>query len=223
MSETRETYQYNQEYPYLKEMQRLSLRPAYDAWITYRAFNEIYIPLGLKLDQTLLDVGTCTGNLGHSLNRGGIRTIGTDINLAALKMGQEIFNARQPQNLSTQATSNALPFIDKSFDAVVSQDLFEHLPNMLMAEATLNEMDRVNKGTRMVQKITVLEDKEWIDADESHRLKLPAAEWEDWFAYQGWMTLAPTTKSFPFWSRKKIGIGQMHGYFLLEKFDSSAK
>ena len=121
-------------------------------------------------------------------------------------------------SFSALATAEMLPFANGRFDAVVSQDLFEHLESENSADEAFDEMVRVCKGHKMLHKITVIEDKEWIDADESHRIKWYASQWRNWFEERGWHVSAQTTKKFPIWNRRKIGLMKMHGYFLLERF-----
>lgn len=204
---------FDSNYPYLRRMKELSLKPSFGLWIALRAFSEIYFPLGLKPCQTILDVGCCTGNLGEALKLGGVHTVGIDINMAALTAGQSLFGP----NSQTQAEACMLPFADGAFSSVVSSDLLEHLPSPAYAEKALWEMARVNGGRFMLHKITVLEDREWINDDDSHRIKWKAQAWKSWFAKRGWQTIAPTTRHFPVWNRKKIGFGVMHGYFLLSR------
>lgn len=210
------SYQYDDNYPYLKTMVSRSGTIPYKLGIGIRAFSEVYFPLRLRPGQSLLDIGCGTGNLGNTLRFGGVHTDGIDINFSALKAGRDIWGINT-QHRVAQANAVVLPFVDNSFDSVVSQDLLEHLPSIDDADRAFREMERVCKGDRMLHKVTVLEDKSWIHADKSHKLKWYANEWTEFFKQRGWRVVAPTTRRVPLWNGKRISIGQMHGYFLLER------
>lgn len=217
MSEKLQGYFYSENYPYLQEVKRNSGKFTYRAWTAARAFNEVYFPLDLKPGQKILDVGAGMGNLGNALKIGGIETIGIDINLAALKAGREVFSLNNQIN----SAADKLPIKDSIFDAVVSQDLFEHLPDTTEAERVFTEMERVCKGNKMLHKITVLEDVDWIDCDDSHMIKWHSSQWKEWFQGKNWEVVASTVKRFPVWSRHKVGLGKMYGYFLLQRSEYS--
>lgn len=80
--------------------------------------------------------GTCYG-MGKMLT--GLKSIvGIDISLDALRYGQLAY----PENRlkAVQADCEALPFPDKSFDAVISFEVMEHLPD---SKKYLSEISRV--------------------------------------------------------------------------------
>ncbi len=211
----KEGYNYDQNYPFLKEALTTAGAFKYSMWVLWRAFSEIYIPLNLRPGQSLLDVGSCIGNVGNALKFGGIRTVGVDVNLSALQAGRK-FSKYNSRSSCILAQAEYLPFEDNTFDAVFSQDFMEHLPSKKALSLAFAGMERVCKGGKMVQKITVLEDTNWIDADESHFIKWSAREWKEWFLSRGWETIAPTTRSYPIRRGLKFGQETMHGYFLLE-------
>lgn len=209
-------YIYDKNYPFLQEALTTAGSFKYSIWVMGRALSEIYFPLRLRPGQSLLDVGSCIGNVGNALKFGGISTVGVDVNLAALQAGRK----RSKYNLGSScilAQAENLPFGDNTFDVVFSQDMMEHLPDETALGLAFTQMERVCKGDKMVQKITVLEDKNWIHADESHFIKWSAEEWKEWFLFKGWKTVAPTTRSYLVRRGLMLGWETMHGYFLLEK------
>lgn len=215
MKELESRYAYDGNYPYLKDKIENANSLNYKLWIAGRTFSEIYLPLRLRPGQLVLDVGSCIGDTGYALRWGGITTVGVDINKDALITEKEIFSRTQTQ--SVQGDASMLPFIDNSFDAVISQDLLEHLPNEQAAEQAFSEMVRVCKGNKMLHKITVLEDTDWIHADESHRIKWAADQWRSWFEERGWSAIKPTTRKFLIIKNHLPSLEKMHGYFLLER------
>lgn len=161
--------------------------------------------------------GSGIGDVTNTLKIGGIRTVGVDINPMALQAGRELFKYSGGSSC-VLSQAEVLPFGDNTFDAVFSKDLLEHLPDEEALGLAFSEMERVCKGNRMVHKITVLEDKDWIDADKSHRIKWSVEQWKEWFLFKGWKTIAPTTRNI--WVRRGLSVkkeGAMRGYFLLEK------
>lgn len=209
-------YVYDENHPFLKESLVNAGRFRHSAWVLWRAFSEIYFPIKLRPRQNLLDVGSCIGNVGNALRFGGIRTVGVDINLAALQAGKSLSKYDLGSDCIL-AQAEDLPFGNNTFDAVFSQDLMEHLPDEKALGLAFAEMERVCRGNSMVHKITVLEDADWIDADESHFIKWSAAEWKEWFLSRGWSTVAPTTRSYPIRRGFRISQERINGYFLLEK------
>ncbi len=191
-------------------------RPLHRAWRAFRHFSEFYLPLGLRPGDRILDVGSCIGTMGNNLKYGGVTTVGIDINQAALEVGRTIFGQSR-KNVGIRTDSDCLPFLDKSFKTVVSEDLFEHLSGMEFANRTFQEMVRVCAGDKMVHKITVLEDRDWIDDDPTHTLKLSAKDWQEWFEMNGWKVISDTTRKFPVRRGLFIGSGEMHGYYLVER------
>lgn len=85
---------------------------------------------------TLLEIGCLTGYGMNILEDNGFEAYGIDI----FKKGLE---ARVNDNI-VKASVESLPFADKSFDAVISLDVLEHIHRSGVKEA-LKEMDRVGK------------------------------------------------------------------------------
>jgi len=209
-------YRYDEDYPFLQESLRRAGSPVHEIYYATRAYSEVFLPLKLRPRQKLLDVGCCLGRLGSSFRLGGVTAVGIDLNRAALIQGLKIYGSKK--NSFIEANAIALPFKKGAFDGVTSQDLLEHAPNEQLALRIFSEMERVLKGRRMVHKITVTEDVEWIDADPSHTLKWPADKWNKWFQQNGWKVVAPTDRKLPpVPTRRGIVQNTMHGYFLIEK------
>jgi len=209
---------YDGDYPPLVQALSQIRRPEHNFHTAFWAFTEVLIPLGLKKGDQVLDVGCGTGQLGHWLRYAGIQTAGLDINPAAIKGGRARFGPEK-QNLMLVADAQAgFPFSDKTFEAVVSSDIFEHFQDEERALRALGEMARVLKdGGRMLHKITVIEDGKDMDNDATHRIKWPVSLWENWFKENGWRTAAPTTRNRWYFCRRILGHRPIHGYFLLEK------
>ena len=204
-------YSYDQSYQFLKNSVAKSRRPSVKLRNAYRTFRDIYLALKMRPGNSVLDVGCNIGTEGHYLQLARIRAFGADVNFAALKVGTEIYGVEK-RNWRVQASAAGLPFANASIDYVISQDIFEHFEGEAEATAVFQEMVRICKGNRMVHKITVLEDKEWIEADPSHRIKEPACWWANFFRSHGWRLTRST-------EQKRILTGRTlrHGYFLIEK------
>lgn len=156
-----------------------------------RAYAFVYPHLGLRPGQRVLDIGAGLGAIGHYLQLGGIISVSLDLSHAAIKKGLEIFGS-EAQNHRLISNAASLPFSDGAFNAVVSHDVLEHLPNQEIALEVLEEMGRVCRSGQMLHKITTLDNQQSIHADESHFLKLTIHQWEDWFHSQGWGVQHPT-------------------------------
>lgn len=209
---------YDEGYPYLKTVVEQAEEFPLSPWRAVRAYIDFFLPLKLRPGQTILDIGSCIGTLGHHFRFAGIRTVGIDLNAAAIRTGREIYG-QERNNQALQANAIAIPSSPRIFDAVISIDVWEHLPNEWSAREALSEATRVLKGRRMLHKITVLEDGACMHADPTHKIKWPARQWRQWFESQGWRVIAPTTKRFlaPSLTEKTIRVDAMYGYFLLER------
>lgn len=209
-------YTYNVDYPHLQESIRRFNKLPYVVHKAIRALMEVYFPLRLTPGANVLDVGCEMGQLGHLLKLGGVKMTGIDINIDALREGRRLFGVEK-NNFTLQAQASCLPFEDNAFDAVMSEDLLEHLEGENAARASFKEMERVCGGPRMLHKVTVLEDHDWIDADPSHRIKWTATEWTEWFRDLGWKVTLPTDRTYPAVNKKGVHFYNMHGYFLIER------
>lgn len=196
-------YKYGADYPYLVGTLENSKKPKHQLRVAVRDYFRVFFPLGLKPGDTILDVGSCIGTMGHFFKYAGITTYGVDLNPAAVVAGRELYgNERHNQGLVGDAL--ALPLGAGRFDAVVSQDILEHIVNPVQA---LREMERVLKPGRglMFHKITVKEDKAHIDDDDSHVTKWSTEEWVSFFESCGWNAIQNPTRKFPIASNISYG------------------
>lgn len=138
--------------------QGMSLRTEYDAWRQrlydaapehedasspwYRLVRE---HLGGVSDLRVLEVACGRGGFVRELARAGARVTGCDFSAAALHAATtKVFssNGRPPLATLVQGDAQRLPFADASFDAVVSCETIEHLPQVL---AAVREMHRATR------------------------------------------------------------------------------
>lgn len=197
---------YDKTYPYLEQSLKICRDSNRFLRLALRDYLRVLLPLGLRPGKRLLDVGSNIGTLGHLFKYSGVKTVGVDLNIDAIRAGRELYG-KEHRNFSLHADARALPFREDSFDAVVSQDMFEHLPNTDTATLVFREMYRVLKpgNSRMYHKITVLEDSRNIDNDRSHLIKWPTEQWSDFFRSKGWNILGNPTRRFPVMSNTSYG------------------
>jgi cyclopropane fatty-acyl-phospholipid synthase-like methyltransferase len=197
---------YDGTYPYFKDSLANTENFRHEVRTAVRDYLRVWLPLRLVPGTKLLDVGSNIGGLGHFLKFSGVHTTGVDLNLDAIRAGRNIYGSERT-NRSFIADGKYLPFKSNSFDAIVSQDMLEHVPNQEDLTQIFTEMDRVLKPNRdkMFHKITVLEDEENIHADESHSIKWTTQEWYTFFTSRGWKVLGNPTKHFPIMSSISYG------------------
>jgi ubiquinone/menaquinone biosynthesis C-methylase UbiE len=122
------------------------------SWVTTEESNEIPPLLDLRLDSSVLEIGCGSGGYAlHVAEKVGCRIEGLDINAAGVRNANQLAAA---SGLASRAhfeecdVSRNLPFDDKIFDAVFSNDVLCHLPGRAKV---LGEMFRVLKpGGRML-------------------------------------------------------------------------
>jgi len=122
------------------------------SWVTTEESNEIPQLLELKLDSFVLEIGCGSGGYAlHLAEKVGCRVVGLDINAAGIRNANQLAVAR---GLASRAhfeecdVSKNLPFDDKTFDAVFSNDVLCHVPGRL---EVMGEIFRVLKpGGRML-------------------------------------------------------------------------
>jgi SAM-dependent methyltransferase len=90
----------------------------------------------LRADAEILEIGSGTGGLLNRLRARGCRIQGIDVNARLIEEGRAWFGELPVQHVS----GTALPFADRSFDIVMSFDVFEHIPD---SDAHLREVRRV--------------------------------------------------------------------------------
>jgi len=102
---------------------------------------------GVKL--RVLDVGCGTGyTTSGILNREDVcEVVGLDINAVQLKRAVKNLVSERGRISISRGDADNLPFIDRSFDAVVSVGAVEYSPD---PERALKELDRVSKSNRTV-------------------------------------------------------------------------
>lgn len=211
-------HEYGQHYPYLLKCQENWKKFPYRAWCGMRAYLEVARPLRLPKGTKLLSVGAGMGQIERFLvSPFGLEVTMVDFNLPSLEVARGLFGSK-----INMATANALelPFQNRAFDAVISYDFMEHLPDETAASKAFSEMERVMKRDGpMFHKITVLGE-EGMEQDPTHHLKMSASVWQKWFQGEGWATFKPLRHSIPIWSRRKIGLYSVHGAFYLRKAQS---
>jgi SAM-dependent methyltransferase len=122
------------------------------SWVTTEESNEIPQLLDLKPDSSVLEIGCGSGGYAlHLAEKVGCRLVGLDINEAGIRNANQLAVAG---DLASQAqfqqcdVSKKLPFDDRTFDAVFSNDVLCHVPGRL---EVLGEIFRVLKaGGRML-------------------------------------------------------------------------
>ena len=110
------------------------------ARIQYMRHLFAYIAAAERLppDATVLEIGTGEGYGGNLLRTKGLHLIGTDLSMQALRHAREVY-ARIP---FCAADGMALPFPAAMFDAIVSFQVVEHVPQV---SRYLREAGRVLK------------------------------------------------------------------------------
>jgi len=201
------TQEYGRNYPFLINSVSNSRKIRQQARLAILTYNRIAIPLKLKPGSRVLDIGCCLGTTGHYLKYVGVKTIGIDINFEAIEQGRSIWG-KEKCNQTFVAEGGRLPFPDRSFATVISQDVLEHISNETALERVFSEITRVLDGNKMFHKITTLDDKRNIHADDTHHIKWTESRWQRWFIGKGWQVINSPTKHFP-------GRNISYGNFLL--------
>jgi SAM-dependent methyltransferase len=94
----------------------------------------------------VLEIGSGTGTLLSRLRTQGFDAQGVELNATLIEEGRKWHGDLPVQ----QITGTALPFADRTFDIVMSFDVFEHIPD---SDAHLREVRRVLRpcGTYLIQ------------------------------------------------------------------------
>jgi SAM-dependent methyltransferase len=122
------------------------------SWVTTEESHQIPQLLELTADSSVLEIGCGSGRYALQVaETTGCKVIGLDLNAEGIRNANTLAEQR---NLSTQVrfqqcdVSQPLPFADKTFDAIFSNDVFCHIPGR---PALLRELWRVMKpGSRIL-------------------------------------------------------------------------
>lgn len=102
------------------------------SWVTTEESNEIPQLLELRRNSSVLELGCGSGRYAlHLAEKVGCRLIGLDINAAGVRNASQLALAKGLASLvqfEQCDVSKNLPFTDKTFDAVFSNDVLCHLP-----------------------------------------------------------------------------------------------
>jgi ubiquinone/menaquinone biosynthesis C-methylase UbiE len=110
----------------------------YELWspITRQAIGALLDAANIRQGSRVLDVGTGAGDAaGYAVERGAEAT-GVDVAAAMV----EIAARRNPQATFIQAAATELPFADGSFDAVVGNNVIQHIGEPEMAARELGRV-----------------------------------------------------------------------------------
>ena len=111
-----------------------------ESWLQF--VEEIKIELGLLDDQKLLEVGCGSGAFLFPFFNSGIIVHGIDnsgslVNLCSRIMKGGVFK---------ETEANTLPFNENTFDAVVSNSVFQYFPSLDYSEDVIREISRILKN-----------------------------------------------------------------------------
>jgi arsenite methyltransferase len=144
--------------------------------------RQVLAALDLAADKRVLDIGSGPGLLAHDMAkavgpRG--RVYGIDLSQAMVAMASRRC-AGQPWVEFQTADASELPFPDDSFDAAVSTQVYEYVPNI---PAALKELHRVlRKGGR-----AVILDTDYgslvIHTENAPRMARVLAAWDEHFTH----------------------------------------
>lgn len=105
-----------------------------------KKFNYILDKLNIHdIEGTCLDIGCSNGIVTYSISPMFKQIVGVDIDLTAIQMAVE---AHDKKTSYANADAMALPFGEKSFDAIICSQTYEHVPS---SERLFKEIDRIIK------------------------------------------------------------------------------
>jgi len=110
-----------------------------DAMRPAQVYPEYLRSLGVEPGRRLLDVSCGTGHLLRSASERGLRALGVDLSLQAVRVAR----ATSPESPTLVADGEALPLASASFDYVTCIGSLEHFPD---AARGLTELARVTRA-----------------------------------------------------------------------------
>jgi ubiquinone/menaquinone biosynthesis C-methylase UbiE len=135
---------------------------------------------GLGPGTTLLDAACGTGRVTALLRRRGFRPTGCDISRAMMSVARRQLAAVGDDVPLVENTVEALPFRDKSFDAVTCIGLLMHLDTDVRRRA-LRELARVSRGRLVIQYVctgALLRVKSYVTGRPTGGVRYPVSQTE---------------------------------------------
>jgi len=126
---------WNEEYQKFYPLEKIDLQhdlELHDAYIHVKKYMK-------SVSGLFLEVGCGCSRLSCMLAKEGIKTIGIDISLTALKIGKELFERENTNGLFVCGDIRMLPFRDNSFSFMYAGGVIEHFKDTRKA---VNELFR---------------------------------------------------------------------------------
>lgn len=129
-------------------------------WIRRYAHRQIYAKFLSYLEpgQRVLDAGCGDGVLSCMLGQRGIKVIGIDISAPNIEGARRLAKEWGVSVTFLRTDLEDLPFLDNSFDVVLSSHVLEHLPNL---KKGLRELYRVTRSLALIAMPTCLNPACW--------------------------------------------------------------
>jgi len=175
--------------------------PIIKLYYRHIAYYGMAMPAGISKSRKVLDIGCGIGTLVQQFNRLGYKTIGVDVNKAAIK------NSITKGCFLVKTTSK-LPYPDNHFDLIVSREVLEHIPASEI-DSCIKEWSRVGKGS-MVHIIAVSESGSRAKKDPTHINVKPEKWWEQKFKKHEFNVIKNPSKLF-------FSHFGGRGYFMMKK------
>jgi SAM-dependent methyltransferase len=132
---------YNEEY---WERGTLTGKSGYDNWDICVPWDDKFVDHFQRVfpirDKNMLDLGCALGGIVLALNKKGANAFGMDLSEYAIQKGQKIFPELVGRTVIS--SSHQLPYDNDSFDIVLSNQVFEHIPEGIVPQM-MSEISRV--------------------------------------------------------------------------------